>query len=116
MKTHQISFQVSAETNASEFLFSFRAYIKDHIRIGSDSISIPELQERTHSWLRLQNLIFEFLRFRQHKYAVSADIKGIFLQVEVREEDFSFSSLFVAGGPHIKCGCSPIHLSTLWCS
>ena len=46
MKTHQVSFQVSAETNNSEFSFSFRAYVKDHIRIGSDSISIPELQEK----------------------------------------------------------------------
>ena len=46
MKTHQVSFQVSAETNNSDFSFSFRAYVKDHIRIGSDSISIPELQEK----------------------------------------------------------------------
>ena len=46
MKTQQVSFQVSAETNNSEFSFSFRAYVKDHIRIGSDSISIPELQEK----------------------------------------------------------------------
>ena len=46
MKTHQVSFQVSAETNNSDFLFSFRAYVKDHISIGSDSISIPELQEK----------------------------------------------------------------------
>ena len=46
MKTHQVSFQVSAETNNSEISFSFRAYVKDHIRIGSDSISIPELQEK----------------------------------------------------------------------
>ena len=46
MKTQQVSFQVSAETNNSEFSFSFRAYVTDHIRIGSDSISIPELQEK----------------------------------------------------------------------
>ena len=46
MKTLQVSFQVSAETNNSEFSFSVRAYVKDHIRIGSDSISIPELQEK----------------------------------------------------------------------
>ena len=46
MKTNQVSFQVSAETNTSEFSFSFRAYVKDHIRIGSDSISVPELQEK----------------------------------------------------------------------
>ena len=46
MKTEQVSFQVSTETNNSEFSFSFRAYVKDHIRIGSDSISIPELQEK----------------------------------------------------------------------
>ena len=46
IKTHQLSFQVSAETNNSEFLFSFRAYVKDHIRIGSGSKSIPELQEK----------------------------------------------------------------------
>ena len=45
MKTHQVSFQVSAETNNSEFSFSFRAYLKDHIRIGLDSIIIPELQK-----------------------------------------------------------------------
>ena len=35
----------------------------------------------------LQNLIFVLLRFRQHKYSVSADIEGMFLQVGVREED-----------------------------
>ena len=46
MKTHQVSFQDSAETNNSEFSFSFRAHVKDHIRIGSDSISIPELKEK----------------------------------------------------------------------
>ena len=46
MKTHQVSFQVSAETNNSEFSFSFRANVKDHNRIGSDRISIPELQEK----------------------------------------------------------------------
>ena len=46
MKTHQVSFQVSAETNNSEFSFSFRAYVKDHIRNGSDRVSIPELQEK----------------------------------------------------------------------
>ena len=31
----------------------------------------------------LQNLIFVLLRFRQHKYAVSADIEGMFLQIGV---------------------------------
>ena len=46
MRTHQVSFQVSAETIISEFSFSFRAYFKDHIRIGSDSIIIPELPEK----------------------------------------------------------------------
>ena len=31
----------------------------------------------------LQNLIYVLLRFRQHPYAVSADIEGMFLQVGV---------------------------------
>ena len=35
----------------------------------------------------LQNLFFELLRFRQHKYTTSADIEGMFLPVGVREED-----------------------------
>ena len=35
----------------------------------------------------VQNLIFVLLRFHQHKYAVSADIEGMFLQVGIREED-----------------------------
>ena len=46
MKTHQVSFQVSAKTNNIEFSLSFQAYVKDHTRIGSDSISFPELQEK----------------------------------------------------------------------
>ena len=46
MKAHQLNFQVSVETNYSEFSFSFRAYVEDHIRIGLDSISIPELHEK----------------------------------------------------------------------
>ena len=35
----------------------------------------------------LQNFIFVLLRFRQHKYAIAADIEGMFLPVRVREED-----------------------------
>ena len=35
----------------------------------------------------LKNLIFVLLRFRQHKYAVSADIEGMFLQVGVLARD-----------------------------
>ena len=35
----------------------------------------------------LQNLFFVLLRFRQHKYAVSADIEGMFLQVGVLARD-----------------------------
>ena len=35
----------------------------------------------------LQKIFFVLLRVRQHKYAVSADIEGMFLQVGVREED-----------------------------
>ena len=35
----------------------------------------------------LQKLIFVLLRFRQHKYAVSADIEGMFLQVGVLARD-----------------------------
>ena len=35
----------------------------------------------------LQNLIFVLLRFRQHKYAVSAEIEGMFLHVGVLVRD-----------------------------
>ena len=35
----------------------------------------------------VQKLFFVLLRFRQHKYAVSADIEGVFLQVEVLVRD-----------------------------
>ena len=31
LKTHQVSFHVSVETNNDEISFSFRAYVKDHI-------------------------------------------------------------------------------------
>ena len=35
----------------------------------------------------LQNLIYVLLRFRQHPYAVSADIEGMFLQIGVLPSD-----------------------------
>ena len=35
----------------------------------------------------LQNVFFVLIRFRQHKYAVSADFEGMFLRVGVREKD-----------------------------
>ena len=60
MKTHQVNFQVSAETNNSEFSFSFRAYVKDHIRIGSDSISIPELQEKYPQLAPIKPIHFKY--------------------------------------------------------
>ena len=64
----------------------------------------------------LQNLIFVLLRFRQYKYAVSADIEGMLLKVGVREENQPSLRFFVAGGPHIKCGSSPINASHFCCS
>ena len=45
----------------------------------------------------LQNLIFVLLRFRQHKYAVSAGLEGMFLQVGVREEDQPSLRFFCGG-------------------
>ena len=44
----------------------------------------------------LQNLIVVLLRFRQHKYAVSADIEGMFLQVGVLAA-IKFRSVFCGG-------------------
>ena len=35
----------------------------------------------------LQNLLYVILKFRQHRYAVSADIEGMFLQVGVPDKD-----------------------------
>ena len=43
----------------------------------------------------LQNLVFVLLRFRQHRFAGSADIEGMFLQVGVLPED---NHLFVFCG------------------
>ena len=45
IKTHQVNFQFPPKR------IIFRAYVKDHIRIGSGSKRIPELQESTRSWL-----------------------------------------------------------------
>ena len=45
----------------------------------------------------LQNLIFVLLRFPQHKYAVSADLEGMFLQVGVLARD-QISLRFFCGG------------------
>ena len=57
----------------------------------------------------LQNLIHVLLRFRQHQFAVSADIEGMFLQVGVPDWDQPSLSFFVAGGPHNKCCSVSIH-------
>ena len=57
----------------------------------------------------LQNLIFVLLRFRQHKYAVSADIEGMFLQVGVLDRDQILLRFFVAGGYQFRCGSSSVH-------
>ena len=62
----------------------------------------------------LQNLIFVLLRFRQHKYAVSADIEGMFLQVGVLARDQISLRFFVAGGYHFRCGSSSVHSSYIW--
>ena len=43
----------------------------------------------------LQNLIFVLLRFRQHKYDVSNDLEGMFLQFGVREEEIQFYLRFL---------------------
>ena len=60
MTTHQVNFQVFAKTNNSEFLFSFRACVKDHIRIGSDSISLPELLEKYTKLAPIKPIHFKY--------------------------------------------------------
>ena len=56
----------------------------------------------------LQNSSFVLLRFGQHKYAVSADIGGMFLQVGVLARDQISLRFFVAGGDHFRCGSSSV--------
>ena len=46
----------------------------------------------------LQNLVYVLLRFREHQFAVSADIEGMFSQVGVPVEDQPSLRFFVAGG------------------
>ena len=47
MKTRQVSFEVSAENNNSFISFSFKAFIKSNILVGSNIINILELQEKS---------------------------------------------------------------------
>ena len=53
----------------------------------------------------LQNLLFVLMRFREHKYAVSGYIEGMFMQVGLLESDQRSLRFFVAGGTHIRCEC-----------
>ena len=62
----------------------------------------------------LQNHVFVLLRFRQHHFAVSADIEGRFLQVGVLPEDQPSLRFLKAGGPHSQFGCTPVHQTYLW--
>ena len=61
----------------------------------------------------LQNLIYVLLRFRQHPFAVSADIDGMFPQVGVLSYDQP--SLRLCGGrtPHQMLWYTSIHATSL---
>ena len=64
----------------------------------------------------LQNLINVFLRFRQHPFAVSADIEGMFLQVGVLPCDTidSYYCAFCGGRtPHLILWYPSIHATYL---
>ena len=50
----------------------------------------------------LQNLLYIILKFRQHRYAASADIEGMFLQVGVPDQDQTSLRFFVAGGCRVR--------------
>ena len=63
----------------------------------------------------LQNLLFVLMRFREHKYAISADIEGMFMQVgRPTRKRSTFLAFFVAGGPHIRCECISIYKAYIW--
>ena len=54
--------------NNSEFSFIFRACIKDHIPIGLDSISFPELHEKNiRSWL--QQILYNIIMRKSNNYS-----------------------------------------------
>ena len=61
----------------------------------------------------LQNLIYVLLRFRQHPFAVSAEIEGMFLQVGALPCNQPSLRFFVAVGPHIKFCGTPV-FTPLW--
>ena len=46
VETQRVKFTVSSEPNNSDFVFSLCAYVKDNIRIGSELISIADLQNK----------------------------------------------------------------------
>ena len=57
---------------------------------------------------RLQNLMHTLLRFREHKFAVSADIEGMFLQVGVLEQDQPSIRFLWRDKPQRQHLCLPI--------
>ena len=57
----------------------------------------------------MQDLLNVGFRFRQYQYAVSAEIEGMFLQVDVSAPDQTCLRFFVAGGPHTECGDTAVH-------
>ena len=61
----------------------------------------------------LQNLIYVLLRFRQHPFAVSADIEGMFLQVGVLPCDQSSLRFLWWEDPHQMLWYTSIHATSL---
>ena len=45
-ETYRVKFKDSSKPNNSDFVFSFRANVKDNIRIGSEIINIADLQNK----------------------------------------------------------------------
>ena len=62
----------------------------------------------------LQSLIHIIFRFRQYPNAVSADIEGMFLQVEVIPKHQPFIRFFVARGSINRSFCLSIRQTHLW--
>ena len=62
----------------------------------------------------LQDLIHVLLRFREHQFAVSTDIEGMFLQVGVPECGQPPLRFLKRQNPHNKCCIVSIHAPYIW--
>ena len=60
VKTKQVQMKVSSNFDGFEYIFELTAFVKDELKVGTDTVNIPPLQNKYPYLARIKPIVYSY--------------------------------------------------------